>query len=112
MANLKTEETIQKITLPNFLNPGIQEATLWWRRFTQYIKKTQNIVLNVMTTYREILPNYRDDVELRVKELFIWALSETAITEMTKTVTDNDPNRLDINNYFRCSGYTSYRSYS
>ena len=99
-ANSKTEKTHQKITLPTFEKRGIQEAKLWWRRFTQYIKKTQNIDLNIMTTDREILENYRNDLEHRIKDLFIWALGESAITEMTRTVRDNDPNRMDINQLY------------
>ena len=75
-ANSKTEKTHQKITLPTFEKRGIQEAKLWWRRFTQYIKMTQNIDLNIMTTDREILENYRNDLEHRIKDLFIWALGE------------------------------------
>ena len=58
---------------------------------------TQNIDLNEMTTGREILSNYRDDLEHRIKNLFTKALGESAITEMTRTVRDNDPNKLDIN---------------
>ena len=93
--NSKTEKTHQKITLPTFKKRGIQEAKLWWRRFTKYIKVTQKIDLNKMTTHREKLQNYRD-LEHRIKDLFIWALGESPITEMTKTVGDNDPNRMDI----------------
>ena len=99
-ANAKTEKTHQKITLPTFEKRGIQEAKLWWKRFTQYIKMTQNIDLNEMTTDREILPNYRDDLEHRIKDLFIWALGESAITEMTTTVRDNDSNKIDINQLY------------
>ena len=55
----------QKITLPTFEKRGIQEAKLWWRQFTQYIKITQNNDLNIMTTDCEILENYRDDLEHR-----------------------------------------------
>ena len=36
-----------------------------------------------MTTDREILQNYRDDLEHRIKDLFIWALGESAITRET-----------------------------
>ena len=61
---------------------------------------TQNIDLNELTTDREILPNYRDDLEHRIKNLFIWALGESAITEMTRTVRDNDPNKMDINQLY------------
>ena len=99
-ANSKTEKTHQKITLPIFEKRGKQEAKLWWRRFTQCIKMTQNIDLNTMTTDREILENYRDDLEHRIKDLFIWALGESAVTEMTRTVRDNDPNRMDINQLY------------
>ena len=98
--NSKTEKTHQKTTLPTFEKRGIQEAKLWWRRFTQYIKMTQNIDLNIMITDREILQNYRDDLEHRIKDLFIWALGESALTEMTRTVRDNDPNRMDINQLY------------
>ena len=98
--NSKTEKTHQKITLPTFEQRGIQEAKLWWRQFTQYIKMTQNIDRNIMTTDRQILQNYRDDLEHRIKDLIIWALGKSAKTEMTRTVRDNDPNRMDINQIF------------
>ena len=62
MTNSKTEKTRQKITLSSFEKLGIQESKLWWRRFTQCIKMTQNIDLNIMTTDRETLQNYRDDL--------------------------------------------------
>ena len=61
---------------------------------------TQNIDLKEMTTDCEILPNYNDDLERRIKDLFIWALGESAITEKTKTVRDNDPNKTDINQLY------------
>ena len=44
-----------------------------------------------MTTDREILEQYRAELEERIKDLFIWALGESAITEMTPTVRDNHP---------------------
>ena len=53
-----------------------------------------------MTTDREILPNYRDDLEHRIEGLFIWALGESFITEMTRTVRDNDPKKMDINHLY------------
>ena len=53
-----------------------------------------------MTTDREILSNYRDDLEHRIKDFLIWALGKSAITEMTRTVRDNDPNRMDINQLY------------
>ena len=87
----------QKITLPIFEKKTIQEAKLWWRRFTQYVKMTQKIDLNTMTTDKEILEEYREELEIKTKDIFIWALGEEAVTEMTKTVRDNDPNKMNIN---------------
>ena len=96
----KNEKTHQKITPPTFEKKGIQEAKLWWRRFTQYIKMTQNFDLNIMTTDREILEQYRAELEERKKVLFKWALGESATTEMTRTVRDSDPNKMDINQLY------------
>ena len=48
----------------------------------------------------KIFQTYRNDLEHRIKDLFIWALGESAITEMTRTVRDNDRNRMDINQLY------------
>ena len=61
---------------------------------------TQDIDLNTMTTDKEILAEYRDELEIKIKDIFIWALGEAAVTEMTKTVRDNDPNRMNINQLY------------
>ena len=53
-----------------------------------------------MTTDREILEEHRDELEQRIKDLLIWALGESAITELARTVRDNDPNRTDINQLY------------
>ena len=53
-----------------------------------------------MTTDSEILEQYRDKLKQLIKDLFIWALGESAITEMTRTVRDNDPNRMDNNQIY------------
>ena len=65
-----------------------------------HIKMTQNIDWNEMTTDREILQDYREDLEHRMKHLFIWTLGKSAITEMTKTARDNDLNRMYINKVY------------
>ena len=57
---------------------------------------TQDIDLNNITTDKEILPQFRDEL----KDIFIWALGEAAVTEMTKTVRDNDPNMMNINQLY------------
>ena len=56
--------THQKITLPIFEKKTIQEAKLWWRRFIQYVKTTQKIDLNRMTTDKEIIEEYREELEI------------------------------------------------
>ena len=93
-------KTQQKITLPIFEKKTIQEAKLWWRRFIQYVKMTQNIDLNTMTNDKEIIPEHREELEVKTKDIFIWALGEAAVTEMTKTVRDNGPNKMNINQLY------------
>ena len=44
--------------------------------------------------------NYYRRIEMtdpvhRIKDLLFWALGESAKTEMTRTVSDNEPNRMD-----------------
>ena len=90
----------QKITILIFEKKTIQEAKLWWQRLTQYVKMTQKIDLNTMTTDKEILEEYREELEIQIEDIFIWALGEEAVTEMTKTVRDNDPNKMNINQLY------------
>ena len=61
---------------------------------------TQNIDLNEMTTDREILQQHRDEHEHRIKDLFIWAQKEPAITKITRTVRDNDSNKMYSNQLY------------
>ena len=56
---------------------------------------TKKIDINITTTDREISEQYRDELEQRIKELFIWALGKSVLTEMTRTVGGKDPNRMD-----------------
>ena len=61
---------------------------------------TQKIDLNTMTTDKEILEEYREELEMIIKDIFIWALGEEVVTEMTKTVRDNDPNKMNTNQLY------------
>ena len=90
--NLKKrkKQTSPKNHTTELRKKSIPEAKLWWRRFIQYVKMTQDIDLNNMTVDKEILPEVRDELEVKIKNIFIWALGEAAVTEMTKTVRDND----------------------
>ena len=96
-ANAKTEKNSSKNYVTNVRETGNTRGKIMVAKIYPVLKMTQNFDLNEMTTDRGILPNYRDDLEHRIRDLFIWALGESAITEMTRTVRDNDPNKMDIN---------------
>ena len=49
-----------------------------------------------MTTDREILPEHRNELKHPIKVLFIWSQGASAITELMRTVRDNDPNKMEI----------------
>ena len=47
---------------------------------------TREIDSSWITNSKEILLQYRDQLEEEIKDVFIWAIGQSAITEMTKTV--------------------------
>ena len=57
---------------------------------------TRYIDLSTMTNSREILPQFRDRLEEEIKDVFIWTIGQSAITEMTKTVSEKEPNSLPL----------------
>ena len=84
----------QKLTIPALEKRDSTGARLWWRRFIQYIKMVHDIDLSEMTTDVEVKPEYRDRLDEEIKDVFIWALGEVAMKEMTRTVRERDPNSL------------------
>ena len=76
----------QKLTIPTLEKHDHTSANLWWRKFVQYIKMTKEIDLSTMTNNKEILTQYRDQLETEIKDIFIWAIGQNAITETTKTI--------------------------
>ena len=52
---------------------------------------TRELDLSKMTNSKEVLPQYRDQLEEEIKDLFIWAIGQSALTEMTKTVREKEP---------------------
>ena len=42
------------------------------------------------------------DFEQRIEDLFKWTLDKTAVTLMTITVGDYDPNQIEKNAYIQC----------
>ena len=49
-----------------------------------------------MTNNKEILPQYRDQLETVIKDIFLWAIGQNAITEVTKTVREREPSSLPL----------------
>ena len=66
---------------------------------------TRDIDLNIMTNDKEILEEFRERLEIEIKDTFVWALGESAITEMTRTV--REENRL----HYLYTDYTHYFGY-
>ena len=59
-------------------------------------KNDQDLDLSKMTDNKEILPQYRDQLETEIKDIFLWAIGQNAITEMTKTVREREPSSLPL----------------
>ena len=49
-----------------------------------------------MTNSKEILPQYREQLELEIQDTFLWAIGQSALTEMTKTVREREPSILPL----------------
>ena len=56
----------QKLPFPILEKNDHTSAKLWWRNS------------------KEILPQFREQLEEEIKDVFIWAIGQSAITEMTK----------------------------
>ena len=53
-----------------------------------------------MTNSKEILPQNRDQLKTDIKDIFIWAIGQNAITEMTKTVREREPSSLPLHKLY------------
>ena len=53
----------QKLPFPILEKNDHTSAKLWWRKFTQNIKMTSEIDLSKMTKSKEVLPQYRCQLE-------------------------------------------------
>ena len=45
---------------------------------------------------KEVLPQFRDQLELEIKDIFLWAIGQSAMTERTKLVREREPSALPI----------------
>ena len=57
---------------------------------------TREVDLSRMTSSTEVLPQYGRQTGGRNKDVFNWAIGQSAITEMTKTVRGKEPNSLAL----------------
>ena len=73
---------------------------------------TKDIDLSIMTNSKEILPQYREQLELEIKDTFLWAIGQSASTEMTKTVREREPSILPLHKLYTlfCLHFTPERS--
>ena len=53
-----------------------------------------------MTNSKEILPQYREQLELERKDTFLWAIGQSALTEMTETVKEREPSILPLHKLY------------
>ena len=86
----------QQLTTPTLEKQDYTSANMWWRKFVQYIKMTKDINFSTMTNNKEILPQFRDQLEPEMKDIYLWAIGQTAITEMKKTVREREPSSLPL----------------
>ena len=90
----------QKLSIPSLEKHDSSSANLWWRKFVQYIKMTKDIDLSIMTNSKKILPQYREQLEMDIKDTFLWAIGQSALTEMTKTVREREPSILPLHRLY------------
>ena len=64
--------------------------------FIQYIKRTKETDISTMVNSKEILPRNRDQLETEIKEIFLWAIVQNNLTEVTKTVREREPSSLPL----------------
>ena len=61
---------------------------------------TKEIDSSIMTNNNEILPQFRDQLELEIKDIFLWAIGQSSIREMTKTVREREPLSLPLHKLY------------
>ena len=60
----------RKLSIPILEKNDHTNAKLSWRKVVLYIKMTRDIDLSKMTNSKEILPQFRDQLEDEIKDLF------------------------------------------
>ena len=88
--------TTQKLPIPILEKNDHTSAKLWWRKFAQYNEMTRELDLSKRTISKEVLRQNKDQLEEEIKDVFIWAIGQSALTEMTKTVREREPTSLPL----------------
>ena len=70
----------QKLPIPILEQNDHISAKLWWRKFVQYIKMTRDIDVSTLISSKKTLPQFRERLEEEIKDAFIWAIGQSAIT--------------------------------
>ena len=61
---------------------------LWWRKFVHRLKMTKNSDKSTISNSRKVTPQNHELLEWEIKDIFLWAFGQNAITETTKTVSE------------------------
>ena len=73
----------QKLSIPSLAKYDSTSANLWWRKFVQYVKMTKEIDISTMVNSKKILPQYREQLETEIKDIFLWAIGQNAPLQCT-----------------------------
>ena len=67
---------------------------------------------STVTNSREMLPPYREKLELEIEDTFLWATGQSALTEKTKTAREREPSALQLYKLYTLSRlhYTQERN--
>ena len=90
----------QKLSIPSLEKYDSTNANLWWRKFVKYVKMTKEIDISPMVNSKEILPQYGEQLETELKDIFLWAIGQNTLTEMTKTVRQREPSSLPLHKLY------------
>ena len=61
---------------------------------------TKDIDISPMVNSIELLPQYREQLETEIKDIFLCAIGQNALTEMTKTVREREPSSLPLHKLY------------
>ena len=100
--SMRTGERIctQKLCKSSMEKYDSFSGNLWWRKFVQYVKLTKDIDISSMVNSKEMLLQYREQLETEIKDIFLWAIGQNALTEMTKTVREREPSSLSLHKLY------------